>query len=131
MLFLVEFQKDHSRTLRFSKNRKKPILGACANGVVGYTSLNVTNRSFRLVLQRPSLVRGADHRRHIAFTSQFFVLLLSNRGEESRWNSGKVCREVCTSSRQRVHARLSREVRGIFVRCVSEAKLMFAPAERK
>ena len=102
MLFMLEFQKNHSRTLRFSTNRKNPILGA--NGVVGYVTER-QNRPFWLVLPRPRLVRGVDRRRHIALTAEFFGLLLSSRGEECRWSSGKDCREVFTSGRRRVHAR--------------------------
>ena len=74
-------------------------------------------------------MRGDDRRRHITLTSKFFVLLLSSRGEESRWSSGKDCREVCTSGRRRVHARLSGEGGGILLRCVSKAQ--FAPVDRK
>ena len=103
-----------------------PILGQM--GLLA-TSLNVTNRSLRLVLPRLCLVCGADRRRHIALTLELFLLLLSSIGEESTWSSGKDFREVCTSGRRRVHARLSGEVRGIFVRCVSEAQ--FAPVDRK
>ena len=95
------------------------------------TSLNVTNRPFRLVLPRPHLVRGADRRPYITIELPwaFFVLLLSSRGGDSRWSSGKDCQVVSTSGRRRVHAHLTGEVHGIFLRYIPEAQ--FAPADRQ
>ena len=129
MFFMLEFQKDQDTS--FLHKSKKPHSGGGgggANRVVGW----VTERHksiFPTGVAKAALGAGADRRPHIALTSAFFVLLLSSRGEDSRWSSGKTCREVSTSGRRRVHAHLSGYVRGIFVRYIPEAH--FAPADRQ
>ena len=120
------FKKTTSRHFVSPQVEKTPFWGQMGLLVM---SLNVTNQCFPLMLPRPRLVCWADRQPYIALSSAFFVILLSSRGEDSRWSSGKDCQEVCTSGHRRVHAHLTGEIRGIFARYTPEAHT--APADRQ
>ena len=95
----MEVQKDRSWTLDVATNWQNPNMEA--NGVVDYVTTvvdYVKQLAFPSRVAKATLVAWGQ--RHIALTSEIFVLSLSRCGEESRWSLGEGCREVYMSARR-------------------------------
>ena len=130
MFFMLEFEKDGSRTLRFSTNRKNPILDA--NGVVGYYRV-VTERHksiFPTGVAKRSWCAGpiVDHTLHSLRRFSFFYF--------------QVVAKKADGAQAEIVERFSRQAADEFTlvlveksaefSCVASQKLdHFAPADQK